>query len=116
MSEIEAKSNAISENGFFIKLANGDYGLPITYWVFGVLVQIAFVIFMGLANVFLQLKVSTMTLVYLLNTIYFILQALGTWRAANIYSGNKIWAILAKMAVVIGATSHMNNWEWILRS
>jgi len=36
-------------------------------------------------------------------TAYEIPVIIGTWRAANKYKGSKIWAVLAKIAVVLGA-------------
>jgi hypothetical protein len=32
---------------------------------------------------------------------YFVIWAIGVWRASNLYQGRKLWAILAKVAVIL---------------
>jgi len=111
MSEIQNNSDAISEQGFFSKLASGDFGLAKTYWVFGVLVGMAISFLSSIVGVFFSL--GAIYLLNLLHTIYFIPVALGTWRAADMYSGNKIWAVLAKIAIVLGVISLTLSWVMV---
>ncbi len=81
------------------KLMNGDFGLPVTYWVFGVVATntLGFVITLILE--------STNLLTYLLIAIfaifYYVIILVGVWRASNKYKGPKIWENLAKTAVVL---------------
>ena len=87
-----------TEKGFFGKLANGDYGLAKTYWLYGVLVGAVVSL---ISKAFTSAGV-VLTLMFA-HAVYWIPVAIGTWRAANKYQGPKIWAILAKIAIVIGA-------------
>lgn len=106
MSELVAAANDTTrtEKGFFGKLANGDFGLAKTYWLYGVLAGGVLVGVVG--NIFSNVVTSIGGLVIfmLASTAYEIPVFLGTWRAANKYQGPKIWAVLAKIAVVLGAT------------
>ena len=66
------------EYGFFQKLSSGEFGLAKTS--------------MGLLSIIILTYAAYQTLVLA-----------GTWRASNKYEGWKVWAALAKVAVVIGA-------------
>ena len=109
MSDNETNAD---KQGFFNKLSSGDFGLAKTYWVFGVLVGIAIGILSSILGVFAG--IGGIVCISLLHTIYVIPVALGTWRASNAYSGNKIWAILAKIAIVLGAISLIANWIMLI--
>jgi len=99
MTELETATNGAtgSERGFFGKLANGDFGLAKTYWLYGVLVGIVFNIISNAVT-----SVGGEVILILAHTAYAIPVTMGTWRAANKYQGPKIWAVLAKIAVVLG--------------
>jgi len=100
MSEIEAADTAVNdstEKGFFGKLANGDFGLAKTYWLYGVLV--GFIVNIAIKPI---TSIGLLVIIMLAYTAYEILVFMGTWRAANKYQGSKIWAALAKIAVVLG--------------
>ena len=76
------------------ELADGDYGLAKTYWVFGVLVGIIVNIiirFVESSDIAIILFVSFMA--------YEVPVLLGTWRAAKKYSGPSIWVVMTKIAV-----------------
>lgn len=90
-----------STGNFFSRLWNGDIGLAKTYWIFG---QAAGFIW-GLALSALQLSPgSAVAKIFLsLMAAYFIFVFIGIWRASNKYQGNKSWARLAKLSVVLGA-------------
>lgn len=96
------KINDEFPDGFFGKLARGDYGLAKTYWLCGVLVGL-------IANFVIGIIFQITDAVFfpvvggLIATIYQIPLLTGIWRAANKYSGPKIWAILAKIACIFGA-------------
>lgn len=97
MSENQAISSQASERGFFSKLANGDFGLAKTYWVYGVLVSIA------LNITFKLISSYEVVLIGLAATIaYSVPLYMGIWRAASKYPGNKIWSVLAKIATILG--------------
>ncbi len=86
------------KKGFFKKLANGDYGLVKTFWLYGVLGNIV-------VNIMIKFIESTPVLLifFVLSFIYYVFLLRGIWNAANRYTGNTAWAILAKIAVVLGA-------------
>lgn len=97
MSAVEQSSN---EN-FITRIWNGNAGLAITYWVYGVVAGFIWGIALGVlqpvpgsgtAKVFVACMAA-----------YFVVVYIGVWRAANKYQGKKAWASLAKFAVVVGA-------------
>ena len=82
------------------KVFNGDERLVITYWVWGLIggfvygFSVGFVL--GLLGFTEPLLISILTLPFLL----FIWVSI--WRSSGKYQGPTIWAILAKIAVVLG--------------
>jgi len=100
MPEHEIAANGSTQKGFFGKLANGDFGLAKTYWVYGVLVGFVVSIIINVIT-----SIGGLVILMLAYTAYEIPVIMGTWRAANKYQGSKIWAILAKIAVVLGVIS-----------
>lgn len=86
-------------NNFFVEFWNGDVSLVKSYWlvgvVFGVLVGFA----SGMLVVIMGLNIDA---VYGLLIPWYIYSTVGIWRSSNKYKGPKHWAILAKVAVVIG--------------
>jgi hypothetical protein len=96
MSEIETTNNS-TEKGFFGKLANGDFGLAKTYWLYGMLVSIVVTVISNLIT-----SVGGLAILTLAHTAYSIPLIMGIWRASNTYQGSKVWVILAKVAVVLG--------------
>ena len=97
MPEVNSNPNESSENGFFGKLANGDFGLAKTYWLYGVLLSVV-------VNILSSAISSTETLVIIVLALaaYSVPLYMGIWKAANKYKGQKIWSILAKIATVLG--------------
>ena len=87
-----------SSDGFFSKLSRGYYGLAKTYWLYGVLVGV-------IVNIlFVIIKSPGMiAIAFLAYTAYEIPLIMGIWRSATNYTGTKAWAILAKVACVLGA-------------
>lgn len=82
---------------FLFKLVRGEYGLAKTYWLFGVVVGLIVGLLLGLIAETAILLV--LTFVYL---CYQMTVLIGIWRAADNYLGPKYWAVLAKIAVVLG--------------
>ncbi len=101
-SEVEKQktSTQSSSGSFFKKLTNGDFGLPKTYWLFGVLGGLLFIIPFALAAAAESL--GALIFVLLASVIYSLIVAVGIWRASDKYQGAKVWAVLAKIAVIIG--------------
>ena len=91
-----------NNKGFFRKLMDGDFGLAKTYWFYGFLVGIIFGV---VAQVVMSISPILYLLVLLIEIAYDIPLMIGIWRAANRYTGPKIWAILAKIAVILGVLS-----------
>ncbi len=88
---------------FFMKLIYGDYGLALTYWVFCVGVGVIFrIIFSSITSV------TALTLVLLVYIPYTIAVMLGVWNAADRYKGAKVWAVLAKILVILGLLPLLN--------
>lgn len=90
--------NDTSSRNWFGKLVNGDFGLPKTYWLYGVLAALV-------ANIILRL-VSSYALLYwaifATYVVYIVAVFGGIWRAADQYQGPAILAGLAKVAVFLG--------------
>lgn len=97
---------------FPVKLFRGDVRLSVTYWVFGVLIGgffFAIVIEIAEHNYIdiVRSKVGAIALQvgYWLMVVYSIFVAVAIWRSAGKYTGNQAWAILARVAVVLGGVS-----------
>lgn len=90
-----------------VRLFKGDVSLPITYWVFGVLIY----------GVVLGALLNIVELIYpytddsgalLARTFYWLVIActifmfIAIWRSAGKYRGNAIWKWLARIMVVVG--------------
>ena len=98
MSENTEKSVPNNDKGFISKLSNGDFGLAKTYWLYGVVV--GFVVQLVMKSI---TSIGLLLIVMLAYTAYEIPVIIGTWHAADKYKGPKVWAILAKIATVVGA-------------
>jgi len=86
------------DKNFFSKLSGGDFGLAKTYWLYGVVVGI-----IGTIVVTAMSKAGNFALLLYFGLVaYQVVVAIGIWNASNKYTGSKIWAVLAKIAVVLG--------------
>lgn len=80
----------------FKSLKDGDFGLAKTYWLFGVLGNL-------LISITLNFLTGLAMAIYsLFSLAYGVTVLLGIWNAANRYTGFKLWAILAKLAAILG--------------
>ncbi|PFG54303.1 hypothetical protein ATG98_3523 [Marinobacter sp. LV10R520-4] len=97
MSKIENTSSAMEQKGFFSKLMSGDFGLAKTYWLYGFLVGL-------IINVVTRIipSLGAVAIILALTIPYQVMVLLGVWRAADRYQGRTAWAILAKIATVLG--------------
>lgn len=96
-SDKESKNAEKGLPKFFGTLINGDLGLAKTYWLTYLLVNFIANILIGALRSPVT-AFSTLIVVLTWNVIVLI----GLWRAANKYSGLKLWPILAKIVVVFG--------------
>lgn len=104
---LEESPKIVKEKNFIVRLFNGDISLPVTYWIFGVI--IGNVIFGTLCSVIdskyfeLISKVGILPInVFLIFTlVYNIFILIAIYRSALKYKGNKIWSILARILVII---------------
>lgn len=94
---MDVYNQGIERAGFFSKLSSGDFGLAKTYWLYGVVAGIVI-------NLVIQVvpSIGAIAVVLALATVYQVMVLVGIWRAANRYQGRKVWAILAKIATVLG--------------
>ncbi|PKM04919.1 MAG: hypothetical protein CVV16_03285 [Gammaproteobacteria bacterium HGW-Gammaproteobacteria-6] len=93
-----------TQRGLFGKLIHGDYGLPRTYWLFGVLVGLLFNLIYTLIESAVEVaefRYASIFAVFSLQTVYSLILIIGLWRAAKRYAGPVIWAWLARVIVVV---------------
>ena len=102
--------------GFVARLFRGDISLPITYWVFGVLIgNVAFqavsaiIEFNYIDIISTQVGLWSVTGFYWLAVGYGIFLLIAIWRSAGKYQGKAIWSGLARFAVVFGAIALISN-------
>jgi hypothetical protein len=84
---------------FPVRLFNGELGLAVTYWVFGMLGAGAWKLIFWLVRP--ERALTWVLLALMLAYLGFIYVSI--WRAATKYNGRKEWALLAKAAVIAGA-------------
>ena len=101
---IQKKNNQKSANknrGFFSKLINGDCGLAQTYWFYGFVINLLFNVLLVLFSKTIPDR-NLVLITLIISIIWNFLVLIGIWRAAGKYKGPKIWAILARIVVIIG--------------
>lgn len=81
------------------KFIRGDYGLPTTFWGFG-LGATLFVVFFMIAIIDSTGSDGSATLCFMLFVCYSTIISIAMWRSSNQYKGPEIWAVFAKMAVI----------------
>lgn len=114
MDEVKSEVEPVQENSvekLLEDLWNGNLGLAMTYWVYGVLGGIVW----GVAITALAPEPETklIKLVWFAFAAYYLVVYVGVWQAANKFVGSKVWAILAKFAVVVvvlPTTIHFIKW------
>ena len=90
---------------FIKKIWNGELPLVKVYWLYGVAVGLVLIIFS------LLIKDYPTALILLTFALipYQILVFVGIWRSANAYTNKKVWAVLAKVHVVLGVIAALNG-------
>ncbi|MFT6269491.1 MAG: serine/threonine protein kinase [Alphaproteobacteria bacterium] len=95
----EGASSSSATKGVFSILVKGDYGLPKTYWSFGVIGILLFVFLLIFGIAVKSLPVFLVFGIALF--VYWLSATIGIWRASVKYQGPKYWAVLAKIFVVV---------------
>jgi hypothetical protein len=84
---------------FVAKLWKGNFGLAMTYWVYGVLGGIVWSVSILALNAEKESDLEKF-IFFLMGAYYFVIYV-GIWQSANKFTGSKVWAVLAKFVVVI---------------
>lgn len=103
-SPISVQKIIISEpnhENFIARVWNGNAGLAVIYWIYGVFAGLLWGIAFSLLAPAPDSGSAKLFLVCI--AVYFIIVYVGIWRAASKYQGKKTWAVLAKFAAVLGA-------------
>lgn len=101
--EVEKKA------GFIARLFRGEVSLPITYWVFGVLIgNVCTLISLTIIGSYediasYQIGAWVVMGFYWVVVAYIIFIYIAIWRSAGNYQGMAIWAGLARVVVVLSA-------------
>lgn len=89
--------------GFFQRLAAGDFGLVKTFWLFGILPN---VFFYGVLRTIVLAKdygPKVILIIPIVLFVFFFVPVLcGTWFSATRYTGFWLWATIAKLFVLVG--------------
>ena len=100
------------EGAFFSNLIQGRYGLAKTYWLYCVLVPFLVKVPISLImSAFSDGGANSVALFAMLGILqilfvmYTAVVLVGVWRAAGYYNGNKVWAVLGLVVVVVGGIS-----------
>ena len=92
------------------KLWRGNYAF-LTYWVFYVVVGIALNVIIAAAEGLLAsartLDLVAFFLLLAIGLAYYPLVCVGIWRSASKYQGRMVWAVLAKVHVVLGILANV---------
>ena len=87
----------IMKNNFLARFWRGDIKLWISYWLCGVLFQ--YIVFV--TDMFVSLKFKTPVGIIIFP--YAIFWSVGTWRAAQKYTGRPLWVKFTELAIVLTA-------------
>ena len=91
---------------FFVRFWNGQLSLPMSYWGVGVGLGIIFGMIVGL---FVGIMGMSDDALYGFLIPFQIYTVVGIWRSSNNYKGPKFWAVLAKIAIVLGVLSNFGQ-------
>lgn len=95
-----------SNQNFFIKFWNGDLSLPMSYWLVGIVFGIILGLVIGL---FVGISGMPEIAINIILIPWYVYTAVGIWRSSDKYKGKKFWAILAKIAIVLGVISSLSQ-------
>lgn len=100
-----------ASNNFLSKLIRGDFGLPVTFWIFGVCLGIAL---MPVLIAIVTLNEDFFVWVFSIWVGYEILVAIGVLRAANRHTGSKGLAVCAQILTVFLIGIILLIWLYLL--
>ena len=98
-----AKKKQSKKINFFVRFWNGQLSLPMSYWGVGVGIGTIYTILVLIIILGLGMSEDAMWGFVIPFQIYTVV---GIWRSSDKYKGPKFWAILAKIAVVLGIISN----------
>lgn len=93
-----------SNKNFFVNFWNGDVSLPMSYWGVGIGIGILYGFTIGIFIFSVGMSEDAIWGFLIPFQIYTVV---GIWRSSDKYKGPKFWAILAKIALVIGVISNL---------
>tara|TARA_B100000686_G_scaffold333954_1_gene400492 strand:+ start:148 stop:462 length:315 start_codon:yes stop_codon:yes gene_type:complete len=85
---------------YFHRFWDGELSLPQSYWVVGVLISIPVGALLGVFIGIIGAPINTMYAFFIPWYVYIIV---GVWRSSDKYKGPKVWAILAKILMILSA-------------
>jgi len=88
-----------------LRVWRGDLPLWITYWLWGVAGNMSFVALLALlyfGGTDAAWRIAALWAVYAASLGWFVLIFGGIWRAAGRYCGPRVWAVLARIGVLVG--------------
>ena len=100
------KRKKLQKENFFVRFWNGHLSLPMSYWGVGVGLGIIFGMIVGL---FVGIMEMSDDALYGFLIPFQIYTVVGIWRSSNNYKGPKFWAVLAKIAIVLGVLSNFGQ-------
>ena len=100
------KRKKTKQENFFVRFWNGQLSLPMSYWGVGIGLGILFGLAVGL---FIGMMGMSEDAMYGFLIPFQIFTVVGIWRSSNNYRGPKFWAILAKIAVILGVLSNFGQ-------
>jgi len=77
------------------------------YWFFGVLGSLAFKLLFDTVG---QTSAEVFLTLFAVATVYLVIVWIGTWRAADKFTGNEIWGVAAKLMVTFSALSILTTY------
>lgn len=98
MNEVKAAQLPEQKN-LVENLWEGNLGLSMTYWVYGILGGIVWGV--GILALRLSSQNDIANIIFFMMMAYYIVVYVGIWKAANKFTGKKLWSILAKFVVIM---------------
>ena len=91
---------------YFQKFFDGELSLPHSYWLVGVVYSFGVGIILAILMIGFNLPERAANVLAL---PWLVFVTIGIWKSATNYKGAKGWAILAKIAVVIGVINSVGS-------
>jgi|SaaInlV_150m_DNA_5_1039734.scaffolds.fasta_scaffold00524_2 hypothetical protein len=84
----------------FNKILHGDFGLVKSFWIYGILSS--YLLILLLMPLLIYFNSTLLSIIFSLTIVtYIAIQIIGIWRAAEKYTGAKIWGILARVVIIL---------------